>query len=168
MSDSQPTGDSATPAQTRIHFLARARRTSTPMRNTFVQTPPPAAGIRKKNSASRAGPLAKFVNNGDLRGLLGYLIVLAMTSAENDDGWATTLDNRIWARLLGTTETTGTSPGASAAAVAAAYRTFTRLESRNLITRERVGRRRTRITLLREDGTGAPTPGPTAPVTTAS
>lgn len=126
------------------------------MRNIFIQKPPPPKGSRK-NSTSRAGPLAEFVTNGDLRGLTAYLLVLAITSAENTDGWATTLDNRIWARLLGTTETTGCSTTEpSAAAIAAAYRTFTRLESRNLITRKRVGRRQTRITLLREDGTGAP------------
>jgi hypothetical protein len=156
MSDSEPTGDYATPAQTRAHYLSRTTRRFTPVRNTFVQTPPPPPG-RRNNSPSRAGPLAEFVTNGDLRGLLAYLLVLALTSAENSDGWATTLDNRIWARLLGTTETTGSAASEpSTAAIAAAYRTFTRLESRALLHRERVGRRQTRLTLLREDGTDSP------------
>lgn len=39
-----------------------------------------------------------FVVNGDLRGLRAYLMVVAATSASNEDGWRTTLDSLVEAR----------------------------------------------------------------------
>jgi hypothetical protein len=136
-------GHVATPLQTREALLNRATRKATPIRRSFVQAP--------RGSDSRAGPLAGFVRRGDHRGLLTYLLALAVTSSSNEDGWATTRDGLVWARALGMTSTTNTS----VAARAAAWKTFGRLEGQGLVRRAR-GEKKTQIkvTLLREDGSG--------------
>ncbi|SDN71215.1 hypothetical protein [Actinacidiphila guanduensis] len=127
---------------TRAAMLKRAIRKEVPVRKEFVQT--------ARGSASRHGPLKEFVTNGDLRALRAFLIVVACCSASNEDGWTTTHDSAVWARLLDT-DVAATDQ----AARTGAWRTLRRLEDRGLI---RCGRKRgsTRIsvTLLREDGSG--------------
>jgi hypothetical protein len=128
----------------RADLLARAVRPTVPLRKTFVQ-----AG---RGGESRRGPLQTFVSNGDLRGLRAYLIVVAATSASNEDGWSTTLDSLVWARLLDAEESAATPAGARTAA----WRTLGRLQDRQLICRARSPRsnRDIAVTLLREDGSG--------------
>lgn len=111
----------------REELLRRATRRTVPLRKTFVQALP--------GSKSRRGPLHTFVVNSDLRGLRAYLIVVAATSAANEDGWSTTLDSLVWARLLDAEETT-----TQAAARTAAWRTLGRLQDRKLISRVRSAR----------------------------
>ena len=104
-------------AGTRGRTPRRARRPTVPIRKTFVQAPP--------GQTPRHGPLKAFVSAGDLRGLRAYLVVAAANSAENSDGWRTTLD-------FGHIDTcfdadlSATSP----AARTAAWRTLGRLEPR--------------------------------------
>lgn len=107
-----------------------------------------------RGGESRRGPLQTFVSNGDLRGLRAYLIVVAATSASNEDGWSTTLDSLVWARLLDAEESARTPAGARTAA----WRTLGRLQDRQLIRRARSPRsnRDIAVTLLREDGSGKP------------
>ncbi|MGW2725382.1 hypothetical protein [Streptomyces sp. NPDC001492] len=128
--------------ETRAAMLKRAVRRHVPLRKAFIQAPP--------GSASRHGPLKEFVTNGDLRGLRAFLMVVACCSAPNDDGWTTTHDSAVWARLLDT-DVAATDQ----AARTAAWRTLRRLEGRGLIrcTRKR-GSTKISVTLLREDGTG--------------
>jgi hypothetical protein len=115
-----------------------------PIRKTFVQAPP--------GHAPRHGPLKAFVVGGDLRGLRAFLVIVAANSAENSDGWRTTLDSAIWARLFD-----ADLSATSQAARTAAWRTLGRLEDRGLVSRFRVrGGRKISVTLLREDGSGAP------------
>jgi hypothetical protein len=130
----------------RADLLARAVRSTVPLRKAFVQAP--------RGGGSRRGPLHAFVSNGDLRGLRGYLIVVAATSSANEDGWTTTLDSLVWARLLDAEETAATLAGARTAA----WRTLGRLQDRQLIRRARSSRsnRDIAVTLLREDGSGEP------------
>jgi hypothetical protein len=105
-----------------------------------------------RGSETRPGPLKVFVSNGDLRGLRAYLITVAATSASNDDGWSTTLDSLVWARLLDAEVTTATHAGARTAA----WRALGRLQDRQLIRRARSSRsnREITVTLLRENGSG--------------
>jgi hypothetical protein len=107
----------------------------------------------QRGSESRQGPLQTFVSNGDLRGLRAYLIIAAATSASNEDGWSTTLDSLVWARLVDA-EDTATTAGARTGA----WRMLGRLEDRQLIRRVRSPRsnRHITVTLLREDGSGKP------------
>jgi hypothetical protein len=135
----KPTGD-----ETRVHLLERAHRPTVPIRKTFVQKPPGAN--------PRHGPLSSFVRGGDLRGLRAYLITIAATSAENDDGWTTEFDSAVWGRLFD-----AHLYASDQAARTAAARILDRLEQRNLIrcSRKR-GSRKIAVTLLREDASGAP------------
>jgi hypothetical protein len=143
----EPIGDEspATEDETRAVLLDRSKRDFAPVNKLFVQAAP--------GSASRHGPLATFVHNRDLRGLQAYLLLLGIiSSGDSPDGWSTTLPIGVWARAFGTTR--DATPGSAASAVS---KVLTRLEQRNLITRERHGReRKIRVTLLREDGTGQP------------
>lgn len=135
----------ATEDETRAALLNRSKRNFAPVNKLFVQAAP--------GSASRHGPLATFVHNRDLRGLHAYLLLLGITSSgESQDGWSTTLPIGVWARAFGTTR--DATPASAASAVS---KVLTRLEQRNLITRQRHGReRKIRVTLLREDGSGQP------------
>lgn len=128
--------------ETRAAMLQRAIRTQVPLRKTFIQAPP--------GSASRHGPLKEFVTNGDLRALRAFLMVVACCSKVNEDGWTTTHDSMVWARLLDT-DVAATDQ----AARTGAWRTLRRLEDRGLVrcTRKR-GSTKISVTLLREDGTG--------------
>ena len=129
---------------TRRALLNRAVRPSVPLRKTFVQA--------ERGTTPRHGPLHQFLSGGDVRGLRAYLIVVASASAENDDGWSTTLDSLVFARLFDTTD-----HATPASARTGAWRTLQRLEARGLLTctRER-GSRKIKVTLLREDGSGRP------------
>lgn len=133
----------ATAADTRAALLARSGRDFAPINKLFVQRP--------KGSASRPGPLSTFVKNRDLRALRAELLLLGIiSSGGGGDGWSTTLPISVWARAF---ETTRDTTGASAAT--AVSKLLARLEDRKLITRSRHGRMRgTRVTLLREDGSG--------------
>ncbi|MBB5077506.1 hypothetical protein [Nonomuraea endophytica] len=128
--------------ETRDALLKRTIRSAVPLRKTFVQKEP--------GQEPRHGPLHVFVKNKDLRGLRAYLMVVAASSGENDDGWTTSLDSLVWARLLDAHET-----ATEQSARTAAWRALGRLEDRRLIRRAR-GRRVTdiQVTLLREDGSG--------------
>jgi hypothetical protein len=96
--------------------------------------------------------LKEFVVNGDLRGLRAYLVIVAGTSQENEDGWTTTLDSAVWARLMDIDQT-ATGP----AARTGANKTLNRLEARKLVRCSRArGSTRIAVTLLREDGSGDP------------
>jgi hypothetical protein len=143
----EPNGDEspATEDETRAALLDRSKRNFAPVNKLFVQSPP--------GSTCRHGPLATFVRNRDLRGLHAYLVLLGITSSgDSQDGWSTTLPIGVWARAFGTTR------GATLASAASAVsKILTRLEQRNLITRQRHGReRKIRVTLLREDGSRQP------------
>jgi hypothetical protein len=135
----------ATEDETRAALLDRSKRDFAPVNKLFVQAAP--------GSTSRHGPLATFVHNRDLRGLHAYLLLLGITSSgDSQDGWSTTLPIGVWARAFGTTREA--TPASAASAVS---KVLTRLEQRNLITRQRRGReRKIRVTLLREDATGLP------------
>lgn len=134
-----------TGADARTELLRRARgRTPVPLRKAFVQKPPGAD--------CRHGPLKDFVANGDLRGLRAYLVTVAATSHPNQDGWTTTFDSRVWARLLDVDKT-----ATDAAARTGAARTLQRLEDRKLVRCFRArGSSVIAVTLLREDGSGDP------------
>ncbi|MEW9532170.1 hypothetical protein [Microbispora sp. NPDC049125] len=133
----------ATAYETRAYFLDRSKRTFAPVRWSFVQQP--------RGSEVRRSVLSTFVRNGDRRGLLSYLFILGITSSQQEEGWVTTLDSRVWARCLGTTEDTS-SP---AAALGAVGKVLGRLEDRKLIEAERKGRTDISVFLRREDGSGA-------------
>jgi hypothetical protein len=129
----------------RTELVNRARgRTTVPLRKSFVQKP--------RGAECRHGPLKEFVANGDLRGLRGYLIIVAGTSQENEHGWTTTLDSAVWARLMDI-DKTASLPAARTGAI----KTLRRLEDRKLVRCSRArGSTRISVSLLREDGTGDP------------
>ena len=80
----------ATESETRAALLDRSKRDFAPVNKLFVQ----AASA----SDCRHGPLATFVHNRDLRGLLAYLVLLGITcSGDSQDGWSTTLPIGVWA-----------------------------------------------------------------------
>lgn len=129
---------------TRAELLERNTRTTVPIRKVFVQRP--------RGETPRHGPLQTFVANGDLRGLRAYLIIVAASGGEREDGWTTELDSMVWARLFDA-ERYATPQ----AARTAAWRTLGRLEERGLLRRARErGARKIAVTLLREDGSGDP------------
>lgn len=132
-----------TGGQTRSALLTRAKRAAVPLRKVFVQLP--------QSAETRPGLLAPFITAGDLRGLRAYLMILAASSATNDQGtWTTELDSLVWARLF------DAHTGAEyAAARTAAWRTMGRLQDKGLIECHRTkGSRNIAVTLLREDGSG--------------
>lgn len=132
----------------RAALLERSVRTAVPLRKTFVQAP--------KGAASRHGPLREFVRTGDLRGLKAYLLVVAACSS-GTNGWSTTHDSAVWARLMDIHE-----HATDQAARTGAWRTLRRLEKRKLVACQRPrGSTRITATLLREDGSGAPYDRPT-------
>ena len=132
-----------TGGETRTRLLVRAKRTAAPLRKVFVQLP--------QSAQSRPGLLAPFITAGDLRGLRAYLMIVAASSALNEEGtWTTELDSLVWARLFDAHK-----DAEYAAARTAAWRTMTRLKDKGLIDCSRTkGSRKIAVTLLREDGTG--------------
>lgn len=135
----------ATPEETRAVLLTRSKRSAAPIAKPFVQNP-------DRSSKDRRGPLADFVNNGDLRGLQAFCFLHGIVSSgEGPGGWSAALPLRTWARAFGITETATPQSASSAAS-----KLLTRLAERKLITRERRGRNRlVEVTLLRPDGSGA-------------
>ncbi|MFF7680971.1 hypothetical protein [Actinacidiphila glaucinigra] len=131
----------ATGRDTRTAILKRSIRSNVPLRKAFVQAP--------RDAASRHGPLAEFVTGRDLRGLKAYLLIVAACSS-GKDGWKTRHDSAVWARMMDIDQT-----ATEQAARTGAWRTLRRLQDRNLITCARTGTEIT-VTLLREDGSGAP------------
>lgn len=107
-----------------------------PIRNSFVQ--------RERSPKVKPGPLADLVRHRDLRALLLYLLVMARAT---EDPWDVKQPAAVWARAL---DLDGTASGR--AAVSKALR---RLERLQLIHRERE-HRRSKIFILREDGSGEP------------
>lgn len=134
----------ATEDDTRTHLLVRSKRPFAPIYKGFVQNP-------DKKAPNRAGPLAQFIRNGDLRGLRALLFLHAIiSSGEGDNGWSTTLPLAVWARAFDTTKTADRRSASTAAT-----KVLSRLAARDLITRQRSGRARTvTVTLLRPDGSG--------------
>ncbi|MFE5114075.1 hypothetical protein [Streptomyces sp. NPDC056663] len=124
---------------TRTALLKRSVRANVPLRKTFVQA--------SRGTASRHGPLSDFVTGRDLRALKAYLMIVAACSS-GTDGWSTTHDSAVWARLMDIQKT-----ATDQAARTGAWRTLQRLKGRGLIACTRAGTRIT-VTLLREDGSG--------------
>lgn len=133
-----PNDTVATSHQTVDAIVESAKRGAIPVRHGFVQN--------KNRTAPRSGPLAAFVSNGDRTGLLLYLLVLTKASSEP---WDVTLHSSVWARALGSPDPS------SAAARGRVSKAWRRLAERNLVERNRRHRYAV-ITLLREDGSGAP------------
>ncbi len=131
----------ATGRDTRTAVLTRSIRANVPLRKTFVQA--------NKGAASRHGPLKDFVTGRDLRGLKAYLIIVAACS-NGDNGWSTTHDSAVWARLMDIHET-----ATDQSARTGAWRALRRLQARKLIKCSRSGTKIT-VTLLREDGSEKP------------
>jgi hypothetical protein len=129
--------------ETRAALLTKSKRAFTPVNKLFVQAPP--------KSHSRHGPLAQFVRNRDLRGLRAELLLLGIiSSGDGKEGWSATLAVPTWARAFDTTR-----DATAASAATGVSKILRRLEERRLIERERAGlKRKVRVTLLREDGSG--------------
>lgn len=117
-------------------IVAKARRSHTPLRYAFIQ--------KSSGNITEPGPLKSLVNRGSHRALLLYLLALTKTSAKP---WHTTLAAQVWARAL---DIEGCDTPAAATSISKALR---RLEELKLIQRSRNGRR-TRIHILKEDGSG--------------
>src|SRR5947209_1217424 len=79
----------ASPDETVAAIVAQGGRDHTPLRISFVQG--------SQNAAPTPGPLAEFVANGDRRGLLLYLLLLAKATS---DPWDAALPAAVWARAL--------------------------------------------------------------------
>ncbi|MEV0115636.1 hypothetical protein AB0H77_20710 [Streptomyces sp. NPDC050844] len=131
----------ATGRDTRTAVLTRSVRANVPLRKTFVQA--------NAGSDSRSGPLKDFVTGRDLRGLKAYLLIVAACS-NGDNGWSTTHDSAVWARMMDIHES---ADGQSART--GAWRALLRLHERKLVDCRRNGTMIT-ATLMREDGSGRP------------
>ncbi|HMR94328.1 MAG TPA: hypothetical protein PKE05_02220 [Microthrixaceae bacterium] len=127
----------ATAAETVEAILNEGGRDHSPIRISFLQ--------RADDGSKSPGPLAEFVTNGDRRGLLLYLLLIAKATTSP---WDAALPSAVWARALGVP-----LPNSKGAA-SSISKTWLRLEQRGLVSRER-SKRRAKITLLREDGSGA-------------
>jgi hypothetical protein len=140
--DEQP--PRVTGREAREAMLKRAVRPNVPLRHGFVQAP--------RGSDSRHGPLKEFVRRGDLRALRAFLMVVASCSKENEDGWTTTHDSAVWARLFDTNVA-----ATDQAARTAAWRTLKRLQDDHHLIRctRKPGSKMISVTLLREDGSEA-------------
>lgn len=128
-----------TQADTIAALLERSKRADVPIRKTFLQQ-----GKGKVRTPGPLAPLAPLVSNHDERALDLYLLAHAAASADPFD---VVLPATTWARALGLS--------ASASARSAVSKTFRRLESLDLVSRDRAGSR-SRVTLLDEGGHGDP------------
>ncbi|MEU6213123.1 hypothetical protein ABZ891_24910 [Streptomyces sp. NPDC047023] len=131
----------ATGRDTRTAVLEGSIRANVPLRKTFVQA--------NEGGDSRHGPLKEFVTGRDLRGLKAYLLIVAACSS-GVNGWSTTRDSMVWARMLDIVDTANDQ-----SARTGAWRALLRLRKRKLIDCHRTGTMIT-VTLLREDGTNQP------------
>jgi DNA-binding transcriptional ArsR family regulator len=125
----------ATQQDTIDELLKKSRRPSVPIRQGFIQ--------QGRRSELKPGPLAAFVRRHDGRGLDLYLLTIGVASHEP---FQAVQAAGVWARALGLR-------GSSRRA--AVSRSWKRLEDLHLVTRGRRGRTAA-VTLLREDGGGAP------------
>jgi hypothetical protein len=89
-----------TPATLRDFYLKKARRTTAPVRQVFVQ--------RRQNEADRSSTLAAFVNGRHKTALDLYLLLLALEPVVVDSP----LSLQTWAMLLGPKVTTATTANA--------------------------------------------------------
>lgn len=112
-------------------ILQRAKRTSTPVRRSFLQT-----------DLKTPSMLAPFVRNGRGLALELYLLILH-TASGGDHG--VSFGAAVWARAL--------NIGTGRSAQARVYRNTQWLEEHRLVDIGREGRL-TQITVLREDGSG--------------
>lgn len=124
-------------------LLDRANRPFVPIDKSFIQMP--------REEKERRGPLATFVNNGDLRGLKAYLLIVASASSpDENDEWYTSLSLQTWARAFGCFESAN-----GAAAKTAATRILVRLQERRLIEKAHDGgKREIKVKLLAQNGSG--------------
>lgn len=120
-------------------IVVQAGRPAVPVRTEFLQRKD-AEGIETP------GPLAEFVRTGDRRGLILYLLALTKASSAP---WDTALPAAVWARAL------GMDLPRSNTATSTISKTWRRIEDRGLISRDR-RKRMSKVTLLREDGSGRP------------
>lgn len=120
-------------------LVVKAVRKELPLRREFLQLTDAAGKVTP-------GPMAGLVSAGDKRGLVLYLLLATKASAGD---YGSGLAAAVWARALGLWNPTGKT------ATSAVSKTWLRLESRHLIARER-RKRRAHVTMLREDGSGAP------------
>ncbi len=128
----------ATPEETIVELLKSANRlnNAVPIRRSFLQQDSPEGPV--------PGPLSILVRHGDRRGLDLYLLLKAIASSPPYDSHR---GAGVWARALRHTGVTADERAIS--------KIWTRLEQLGLISRSRYGRL-ANITLLREDGSGAP------------
>jgi len=125
----------ATAHQTVAAILESSKRSSLPLRHSFVQKPGRSAG---------QGPLAEFVRTHNNRGLDQYLLFHAAASAPP---YNVARHSKIWARALGL--------GQSVSSTAAVSKTWAWLIRNGLVAKGRRGRISS-PTLLREDGSRKP------------
>lgn len=123
----------ATRRETIEAILKRSNRHAVPIRRSFVQ----------RAKGGPRPPLAEMVRRHDDRALDFYLLILAQASAGAFD---VSRPAPVWARALGVV---GKNPAAAVSKLLA------RLVADRLVKRDRVGRQ-AHVTLLREDGSGAP------------
>lgn len=122
-------------------LLDRSGRHAVPIRRSFLE-------VREPTGGTYPGPMAAIIRRHDDRALELFLLAHAVTSSSKNSGgfdvteWATT-----WGRALGLYH--------PASGLSAISRVWHRLEADGLITRSRGTKRRTKVTVLREDGTGA-------------
>jgi hypothetical protein len=127
----------ATSQSTVEAFLDASLRDHLPLAHDFVQR-------RSKQDKGVPGPLSKFVSAHHERALQQYLLAHAAASGGN---WDIAYESRVWVRALGLSET-------HLSARNAISRNWRWLEEQaKLIKRSRTGRL-SRITLLRDDGSG--------------
>lgn len=118
-------------------FVARSKRPAgVPVRRGFVQGGTQARPL--------PGPLAVLVQHRDPRALDLFLLLLATASSGDFD---VTSPSAVWARAVGVPPLTNPA--------AAVSKTWSRLESLRLVSKERKGRL-AQVQLLREDGSGRP------------
>ena len=120
-------------------LLAETGRRIVPIRTSFVQ--------QGHGAETKPGPLHKFLTAHDERGLDAYLLVHAMAAVHP---WNCRLPSQVWVSALGLDETASASSARTAVS-----KIMGRLESRDLIKRER-SKRLSDVILLREDGSAEP------------
>lgn len=130
-------------SDTLAELFVSSRRDFVPVRKTFTQ-------LRSESGDPCAGPLAAIVSRGVASALDQYLL-LHCRAAGRPDGdelnYDVGLSARVWARLLGLAE--------DESGRRTVGRNWAALGDLNLVETRRVGRQIT-VTLLREDGSGAP------------
>lgn len=121
-------------------LLQRSGRASVPIRRAFLE-------VRDEKGGTYPGRLSAIVKRHDERALELFLVAHAVTSSDKQSGgFDVTEWSQTWARTLGLY---GDASGMSAVS-----RVWRRLEKDRLIARSRGPKRRTKITILQEDGSG--------------